>query len=463
MTTKAALYIYGVIAVGIAIITASLGNWTAANPTIWVSYVVLAGIASIIKLRLPGLEGTYSLGFLFSMFGIAQLSFAETLVATCFGALLASVLNVKKRPAPIQVAFNVANASISAAAGFFLARVWLASGMTSYRPAVMALVACAYFMVNTSLVSGVLVLVAGKRLTEVSEAWYLWSLPYYLIGSTLVGLISISPETRHPEAWLILVPLVYLVHFLIGLLEFRVPSGVDKQTAELGLPPAAGFYARSMAFAGVLLVVIACVYWQSQNLDRFVMFAAVVAICACLKVRLPGMTGTISISFVPLLVAIVDFSVPEVVFLSTIAAVLQCTWRPLRRPTALQVFFNSACLGISAMLSFGVCRMVFGSFALESLVAALIVAALALYVCNTVLVTAMLCLIDGKPLYSVWRQCSFWSLSYYMVGAAAAGMITATLKASGGQSVLLVVPVMALVYICYRAHVTAAVSRQVPA
>lgn len=463
MTTKAKLYIYGVIAVGIGVISASLGTWTAANPAIWISYVVLAGLASIVKLRLPGLEGTYSLGFLFSMFGIAQLSLGETLLATCFGALLGSVLNVKKRPTPIQVAFNVANVSISAAAGFFLARVWLASGMTSYRPAVMALVACAYFIVNTSLVSGILMLVAGKRFTEVSEAWYLWSLPYYLIGSTLVGLLSISREARDLQALLIVVPLVYLVHFFIGLLEFRVPSGVDNETAGGELPRAAGFYGRLMAFAGVLLVGVACVYWQSQDVGRFLLFSAVVAICSCLKVQLPGMTGTISISFVPLLVAIVSFSVPEIVFLSIIAAVLQCVWRPARRPSALQVLFNSACLAISAVLSCGVCRLLFGSSVVGSLAAALIVAAFTLYVGNTVLVTAMLCLIDRKPLYTAWRQCSFWSLSYYMVGAAAAGMITATLKLSGGQSVLLVLPAMALVYICYRAHVTAAVNRQAPA
>ncbi len=91
----------------------------------------------------------------------------------------------------------------------------------------MALVACVYFAVNTSLVSGVLALVAGKRLAETSEAWYLWSFPYYLIGSTLVGLLSISAETRHLEGWLILAPLLYLVHFFMGLLEFRLPPGVS--------------------------------------------------------------------------------------------------------------------------------------------------------------------------------------------------------------------------------------------
>src|SRR5207302_5087781 len=181
------LYVDGVIAVGMAVIAAALLHWTVANPAICVGFVVLSGLASIVKLRLPGLEGTYSLGFLFSMFGIAQLSFGETVVATCLGGLLGSVLNVKKRPTARQVAFNAANVSISAAAGFFAARVLFVSGMANYRPAVMALVACVYFVMNTSLVSGVLMLVADKRLAEVSEAWYVWAVPYYLVGSASVG------------------------------------------------------------------------------------------------------------------------------------------------------------------------------------------------------------------------------------------------------------------------------------
>ena len=229
------------------------------------------------------------------------------------------------------------------------------------------------------------------------------------------------------------------------------------------LPPAAGRYARLMVLAGVLLVAMVCLDWHSQDLRRFVMFAAVVAVCACLKVRLPGMTGTLSIGFVPLLVAIVEFSLSEAVILAIIAAVMQCIWRTLRRPSAMQVLFNCSCLAISTAVSFGVCQLLFAPLVSQSLAPALIVAVLVHYVCNSVLVTAMLCLIEGKPLYTAWRQCSFWSMSYYLVGAAAAGMISTTLSASNGESVLLIMPVMALVYVCYRAHVTAAVNRQVPA
>ena len=55
MTTQAKVYIYGVIAVGMGVVAAALANWTAGNPAIWVSYVVLAGLASIVKVEVARL------------------------------------------------------------------------------------------------------------------------------------------------------------------------------------------------------------------------------------------------------------------------------------------------------------------------------------------------------------------------------------------------------------------------
>jgi len=67
------------------------------------------------------------------------------------------------------VLFNTANLTISVSACFFLARVGLVSGMTHYLPAVITLVACLHFLINTAVVSGVLSLLQGKRLADTSS------------------------------------------------------------------------------------------------------------------------------------------------------------------------------------------------------------------------------------------------------------------------------------------------------
>jgi hypothetical protein len=67
----------------------------------------------------------------------------------------------------------------------------------------------------------------------------------------------------------------------------------------------------------------------------------------------------------------------------------------------------------------------------------------------------MLALVDSKPLASVWQRCYFWSFPYYLVGAAAAGIMTATVAWAPS---LLVLPLVGLVFVCYRMQLSQAVS-----
>src|SRR5689334_6634084 len=63
-----------------------------------------------------------------------------------------------------------------------------------------------------------------------------------------------------------------------------------------------------------------------------------------LKVQLPGLTGTISVNFVFVLIAVAVFTFSETVLLATMACIVQCIWRSRRRPRLVQVAFNSAAL-----------------------------------------------------------------------------------------------------------------------
>src|SRR5579883_2421747 len=153
MPKSAKFYIYGVIAVGTALFTGSLATWAPQRPSNWLLYLALAMLASSLKLRLPGLTRTYSLSFLFLLFGIGRYSLPEVLIAGCAGALVQSVCNTKKRPTLVQVLFNMANLAISTGLCFAAGRVVLTSGLQYYRPAAMALIAFLFFLINTVLVS----------------------------------------------------------------------------------------------------------------------------------------------------------------------------------------------------------------------------------------------------------------------------------------------------------------------
>src|SRR5207245_2839170 len=142
--------------------------------------------------------------------------------------------------------------------------------------------------------------------------------------------------------------------------------------------------------------------------------------------RLPGLTSTISVTFVVFLVALVELSYAEVIFIATVATMVQTVWKAKRTPRLVQMAFNSACMVLSVSAAYVVCRVFLESTLASSILALLLVATLLLYGSNTVLVAAVMCLAEHKPMRSIWQQCYFWSFPYYLVGACASAlMITA--------------------------------------
>jgi hypothetical protein len=463
MRRGAKTYIFGVIATGGLMLAYALAAWSPALSVSWVIFTALAVLSSAIKLRLPGVEGNWSPSFLFLLYGVAHFSLAEALLAGCAAAIAQSLLNTKARPALMQVLFNAANVVVSLGACFLIGRVWLAAGMANYLPAVMAMVAFTWFVVNTVLVSGVLSLLHGKPLGEVCAQWYVWSFPWYLVGVTLVGLVPAPGQTVSPDAWLILLPVVCLVHFFMGLADRNASSTAARNQPHQALPPAAQMYFMSVLTVGVILLAAAAFDWQSQNPTRLVVYLALAVTASTLKIRLPRLQGTITPAFVLLLAAIAQLSFAETVVMAVVAGAVQVLWRPVRRPMLAQVLFSPACLVLSAALSWAVSRIALETLLDHSVVGVLLVSTIVLYGSNTLIVTAMLALIERKPMGALWQLCCFWSFPYYLVGAAAAGIMTATTRSADWQPSLLVLPLVALVYISYRAQLGQALSRSAEA
>src|SRR6266436_5380401 len=189
MSLAAKWYAYSVIVIGSVILAVSLPGWSTDNSVSFGIYFALSVVASMLKFKLPGIEGTYSVSFLFTLIGIAEFTLTETLVATCVGAFIQCVWKAKQRPTIVQILFSMANLCISTGLCFVIAHRVLADGLQAYRPAVLALVAAIHFATSTVLVSGVLSLLNGQRLSDVYQKWYFCSFPYYLVGADVVGLL----------------------------------------------------------------------------------------------------------------------------------------------------------------------------------------------------------------------------------------------------------------------------------
>src|SRR4051794_30140062 len=190
-------------------------------------------------------------------------------------------------------------------------------------------------------------------------------------------------------------------------------------------------------------------FWQLQDPARFVCYLLIAAVASCLKVRLPGITGTMSVLFVVLLAGIVDLGLPETIVVGVASVLCQCFWHAKVKPRAVQLLFSVANVALALRVSHLAYRMLAGVAPSLEAPFRLTMAASVFFVANTFPVALVVALTEGKPLRQVWSNCYFWSFAYYLVGAAIVGMFGFAGRMFDWQVSLLSLPVVYLIYRSY--------------
>ena len=101
-------------------------------------------------------------------------------------------------------------------------------------------------------------------------------------------------------------------------------------------------YITAVLLTGFSLLAYELAGFHTDNLIRFLIFFVVTLGTSGLKVRLPGVTGAVSVHFVFVLAAVAQLSLPEVLLSGVAAALAQCYWRPEKQPNWIQAAFNVA-------------------------------------------------------------------------------------------------------------------------
>lgn len=219
------------------------------------------------------------------------------------------------------------------------------------------------------------------------------------------------------------------------------------------MPSRAKAYVAMIAALAIATLVGVAALWSSKNLGHFAVFSALVIVASAMKIRLPGFKTTISINFVFILIGIALFSFSETVLLGLGGALVQTLWKTQTRPKPVQVLLNAACLTVCTAASFWTSHTVPALFGLTSLTAVMVLGACAYVLLNTGLVSLVISLAEQRPLRDAWSSCYEWTLPYFLVGAAVAGLASAVGQGANWGATLLIVPVMYFVYVYYKMHI----------
>jgi diguanylate cyclase (GGDEF)-like protein/putative nucleotidyltransferase with HDIG domain len=217
---------------GTAVLVYSLWHWQSADLTRFFCYLAVALLASVLKVQLPGIDGTMSVNFLFILMGVMELSLAETLVIGCAATLLQSIWHLGKRLDPVKVIFNVAGMMANASALTYVSYHWLAVRGGSNKPILLMVAALVFFFANTLPISLVIALTEGKSARRVWAECYFWSFPYYLVGAAAVGLVGVVNRQAGWATSLLVLPLIYWVYRSYRLYLGRLEAEKERVEVE---------------------------------------------------------------------------------------------------------------------------------------------------------------------------------------------------------------------------------------
>jgi diguanylate cyclase (GGDEF)-like protein/putative nucleotidyltransferase with HDIG domain len=210
------------------------------------------------------------------------------------------------------------------------------------------------------------------------------------------------------------------------------------------------FFIAVVVVCGTAVLTYSILHGRSENPLKFFCYLVIALAASRLKVNLPGITGTMSVNFLFLLLGVLELSLSEAMALGCAAVVVQCFDRD--RPVPIQIVFNVCSTALAIAVTFAAYRYALAHRAVNNPSTLLFLAASVYFVANTLPVAAVISLTERKSLRKIWSDCYFWSFPYYLVGAGVAGMMSWLHGFTDWQTSLLTLPVVYLIYRSYRLY-----------
>src|SRR5579862_1108228 len=218
------------------------------------------------------------------------------------------------------------------------------------------------------------------------------------------------------------------------------------------MPLKARIYLIVWIALGAALIGAAVYPWQPGNLARFCFYLVLSLLASGMQANLPGVEGTLSVSFFFILIGIAEMSCGETMVISCVGALVHNLWRSRLPSRPIQIVFAAANAGVATAIAYRFYHVpaVFAVGATGPFL--LVVAALLYFFVNTASLAAAAALTEGKPLAGTWRTTYFWSFPFYILGASVAWMINLFSRQVHWQGSVLLLPIVYFIHRSYRTY-----------
>jgi len=219
-------------------------------------------------------------------------------------------------------------------------------------------------------------------------------------------------------------------------------------------PWRARIYWLTISVIGTAFTMFALSTWNVRQTDMWrvglYVFAAVAA--SGLKIRLPGLSVTLSMNYVVIIAALLTLNLGAGMIVGIASALGQCFIHPSRRPRWFQVIFSTAgmALPIFAAEAFLQSTALAAVDPTECL--RVMLASLSYFFMNTITVAGIVSLTCEKGLFDVWKESYLWTSPQYVVGGGIAASLQLMNRFMGWPALIMIVPPLYLVYRSYSVY-----------
>ena len=284
MPIRAKIFIAIITAAGAVLFGTAFLHWHDNSLLQFGCFVLIAMLASTMKVRLPGMESTMSVHFLVILLGVLQLSLGETLVIGSAAALVQSLWKTKHRPQAVKVIFNVLGMTPLAISLTYFAYHLSAQVIKDSTTLLLLVAACTYFLSNTVTVAIVIALSENRSARKIWAETFFWSFPYYLVGAAMVGFVHVSTRYVGWQNALFIVPVMYWIYRTYQMYLGRLED--EKRRAEIEEQQVHAERRHGQEVSGVLqrtieglaLVIDAKDHTTHQHLHRVRIYAVEIAL-----------------------------------------------------------------------------------------------------------------------------------------------------------------------------------------
>ncbi len=221
-------------------------------------------------------------------------------------------------------------------------------------------------------------------------------------------------------------------------------------------------FARLYVWSNVVLgsaITLFALYQLSfrDRLDlRFLLLALMVAASSLVAVRIPRVSGRITIADTFIFLTMLLYGGAAAIVMSALEGVC-ATLAISKKPRT--ILLNSSILATSTFLTATVLSLVFGSpqaivatLYSPNFLVAICIMALVQYVANTTLIAVEKSYRINESIWQTWKKYYLWTSITYFAGASAAGIIAHLIGVFGFYAVIATVPIILIIFFTYRTY-----------